>query len=143
MTEPSVQALTDLRVLDLSDRLSGAFCARMFGDHGADVVMIEDEEGQTLRHEQPFLHETPGLERSLLHAYANYNKRSVVLRTDDPRRAQLAARADVIIVTDIAAEERARHESTDAIVAACTAYGLTGPKTGMPGNDLTAYALSS
>lgn len=143
MSEPPVQALSGLRVLDLSDRLSGAFCARMFGDHGADVVMIEGEAGHSLRHERPFLHGEPGLDRSLLHAYANYNKRSAALREADPRRAQLAARADVIIVTEIAAEARARDESTEAVIVACTPYGLSGPKAGLPGNDLTAFALSS
>ena len=38
-------AFGDLRVLDLSDRLSGAFCARLFGDFGAVVTLLEPPTG--------------------------------------------------------------------------------------------------
>ena len=34
-----------LRVLDLSDRQSGAFAARLFGDFGAEVILVERPEG--------------------------------------------------------------------------------------------------
>ncbi len=44
-----------LRVVDLSDRLSGAFAARLFADFGADVVLAEPPTGHPLRHEPPFL----------------------------------------------------------------------------------------
>ena len=63
-----------LRIVDLSDRLSGAFAARLFGDFGAEVILAEPVEGHPLRHEPPFLDNEPGLERGALHAYANWNK---------------------------------------------------------------------
>jgi len=71
-----------VRVVDLSDRLSGAFATRLFGDYGVDVVLAEPPTGHPLRHEPPFLDDELGLDRSVLHAYANWNKRSVV--RDDP-----------------------------------------------------------
>ena len=43
-----------VRVVDLSDRLSGAFAARLFGDFGAEVIMVEPPEGHPLRAEPPF-----------------------------------------------------------------------------------------
>ena len=38
-------ALEDLRVLDLSTRLSGAYAAKLLGDNGADVVLLEGAGG--------------------------------------------------------------------------------------------------
>ena len=58
----------DLRVVDLSNRLSGAFAARLFGDFGADVVLAESPGGHALRHEPPFPGSNPGVERSPMHA---------------------------------------------------------------------------
>ncbi|UUZ65200.1 CoA transferase [Polaromonas sp. P1-6] len=34
------KALTDLRVLDLTDA-TGQYCGKMFGDLGADVILVE------------------------------------------------------------------------------------------------------
>jgi len=42
-----------LRVVDLSDRLSGAFAARLLGDFGADVILAKAPEGHVLRLELP------------------------------------------------------------------------------------------
>ena len=49
----SVSAFEGLNVLDISDRLSGAFAARFFGDFGADVLLAEPPGGHCLRHEMP------------------------------------------------------------------------------------------
>ena len=43
------QPLSGLRVVDLSDRLSGAFAAFLFADFGADVVQAEAITAQGLR----------------------------------------------------------------------------------------------
>ena len=79
MTVPETAPFEGLRVVDLSDRVSGAFAARLFGDFGADVVLAEPAAGHALRHEPPFLDDRPGPERGALHAYLNWNKRSLVV----------------------------------------------------------------
>ena len=33
-------ALSDLRVLDLSNDIAGAFCSKLFADFGADVIKV-------------------------------------------------------------------------------------------------------
>ncbi|MGH3543692.1 MAG: CoA transferase, partial [Mycobacterium sp.] len=38
-----------LRVIDLSDRVSGAYCTKLFADAGADVVKVEPPTGDPLR----------------------------------------------------------------------------------------------
>lgn len=136
-------AFAGLRVVDTSDRLSGAYCARLFGDQGADVLLLEDAAGSPLRAEPPFLDDRPGVERSLLHAFANANKRSVVLPWADPRRASLLRKADVVVVSSRQdAEDVARHVGPRCVTIAVTPYGLTTSMSDAPGTDLTTSALT-
>lgn len=140
MTDP----YEGLRVVDLSDRLSGAFAARLFGDFGADVVLAEPPEGHPLRAEPPFLDDRPGPERAVLHAYINWNKGSVIVR-DASALAQLVTGADVLITTTDPLttppfDAALMHLRPDAVHLSVTAHGLTGPLAGRPGNTLTASA---
>lgn len=129
-----------LRVLDRSTRLAGAFCARLFGDWGAEVVLAEPPAGHPLRDEPPFLHDRPGPGRSLLHTDANAGKRVISLPPDDPAAAEPWLRwADLIITTEVGPPLNAGDQT---IHISITPYGRTGPLAGDPGNDLTAYALS-
>ena len=126
-------AFDGLRVLDLSTRLSGAWAARLFADFGADVTLIEPAEGHALRHEPPFLSDEPGLERSMLHAYVNWNKRSTVAQDN---LDQALANADVVITTDHGPAE----VPPGAVHLSITPHGLTGPLADVPGNNLTTCA---
>ncbi len=129
-------AFEGVRVVDLSDRLSGAWAARLFGDFGADVVLVEPPEGHALRREPPFLDDEPGAERSLLHAYANWNKRSLVAKSE----AEIAALcADAHVVVANGTPPAFPHE--DGVVRLClTPHGLEGPLADAPGNNLTSCA---
>ena len=133
----------DLRMLDLSDRLSGAFAARLFGDFGADVLLAEPPEGHALRHEPPFLDDTPGLERGVVHAYANWNKRSTVV-TDAEALGDLVAGADIVVTTaprhGAAVEGALGRLPADSVQLSITPHGRTGPLADRPGNNLTASA---
>ncbi len=138
------QALTGIRVIDLSDRLSGAYAARMFGDHGADVILAEPAAGHALRHEAPFAGDESGPKQSLLHSYANWNKRSIVVN-DAAELADLVSSADIVVTTALppwskdlkAALDALR---SDAIHLSITPHGLTGPLASVPGNNLTSCA---
>jgi crotonobetainyl-CoA:carnitine CoA-transferase CaiB-like acyl-CoA transferase len=133
-----------LRVVDLSDRLSGAFAARLFGDYGAHVTLAEPPSGHPLRHEPPFLDDRPGLDRSVLHAYANWNKHSRVVDSAEGF-AELIAGADVIITTaavlaDAPYAGALADRRADSVQLSITAHGLDGPIASLPGNNLTASA---
>ena len=127
------QAFDDLRVVDLSTRLSGAWAARLFADFGAEVTMVEPPEGHPLRHEPPFLDGEPGVERSLLHGYANWNKRSVVAEGDVEG---FLRDADVVVTTGLATPEI----PPGAVHLSITPHGLAGPLAEVPGNNLTNCA---
>ncbi len=49
MPDEPETTLADLQVLDLSDRIAGAYCARLFAGYGADVILIEPPAGNPLR----------------------------------------------------------------------------------------------
>ena len=136
-------AYEGLVVVDLSRRMSGAFAARLFADHGADVIMLEPPEGHPLRHEAPFLNDVPGPERSALHAYVNWNKRSVVIerairrcKPGSPSQTSSSPRTDrrscrVWPLDDM---------RPDAVHLSVTPHGLEGPLADAPGSNLTLNA---
>jgi benzylsuccinate CoA-transferase BbsE subunit len=78
--------LSDLRVLEISapeTMQAGNVLAAL----GADVVVVEPLDGSAGRRMEPFLDETPGLERSLTWHALNRNKRGITLdlRSADSR----------------------------------------------------------
>lgn len=95
MTEPSYP-LEGLKVLDLSQALSGPFAGRMLGDLGADVVKVEWPRGDATN--------LYGLRRngiSGLFFQVNASKRGIAVNRDVPQGRdllrELAGRADVVI----------------------------------------------
>ena len=126
--------LAGLRVLDVGDRPSTAWCSRLLADYGAEVLVVEGDEGHTLRQHPPFAEDGS----SVAARYFLANKGSA--RASDQER--LLAEADVIVTDDIDAA-RLHQRFPNAIVCAITPHGLTGQHRHRPGNDLTAYASSS
>ena len=128
-----------IRVVDLSTRFSGAFAARLFGDFGADVILAEPPIGHPCRSEPPFASTSDRADGSVIHAFVNCNKRSVVVSTDHERN-ELVGTADVVITTTFDNGYLASIDSVlrdDAIHLCVTAYGLHGPLHGRQGNNLT------
>ncbi len=138
------KSLKGLRVIDLSNRLSGAYAARMLGDFGADVILAEPASGHALRHEAPFLDDVAGTENSLFHTYANWNKRSIVVEGAQ-ELAELVSAANVVVTTSAPPWEEGLASAldglpSDAIHLSITPHGLTGPLASVPGNNLTSCA---
>lgn len=132
-----------LRVVDLSTRLSGAFAARLFGDFGADVLLAEPPQGHPLRHEPPFLDDKPGPDRSVIHAYFNWNKHSIVVDSETDL-ANATRGADVVVTTttvpDPALAAMLSGLPADTVHLSVTPHGLDDPLSAVPGNNLTMGA---
>jgi crotonobetainyl-CoA:carnitine CoA-transferase CaiB-like acyl-CoA transferase len=97
-TEP----LRDIRVVEVSDGCSAAFCGRLFARLGADVVLVEKPQtGSALRAEPPFLEDRPGVERGGLFMFTASGKRSLTLDPSSREGAaiftRLVNRADILI----------------------------------------------
>jgi crotonobetainyl-CoA:carnitine CoA-transferase CaiB-like acyl-CoA transferase len=118
-----------LRVLDVGDRPSTAWCGRLLADLGAEVIGAEPAEGHPLRRDPPAA------------AYFLANRR----RADLSSALALAAAADVILTSESAPETGVaalRALSGTALITCLTAYGRGSTLAGHRGNDLTAYATS-
>lgn len=134
----AVPAYEGLVVADLSGTLSGAFAARLFADHGAHVTMLEPPEGHPLRREAPFFEDRPGPDRSVLHAYANWNKHARVVQ-DPAEAADHLATADLIVTTD--PPDQLNRWPLDAIRPeavhlSLTPHGLNGPLANVHAGNL-------
>ena len=98
----SDSALQGIRAIELGQGVSAPFCAKLFGDYGADVVKVETPgSGDVTRHWGPFPGDEPDPEKSGLFFFLNTNKRGVALDPGSPdgRDAllELLAGADVFI----------------------------------------------
>ncbi len=73
-------ALSGLKVVELSERVAGPFCTKVMADLGAEVVKIEKPGiGDVARSRGPFPGDEPHPDRSALFLYLNTNKLGVTL----------------------------------------------------------------
>ena len=139
-----IDSLANIRVVDLSNRFSGAFASRLFGDFGAEVLLVESPEGHPLRHEPPFLNGCVGDEQSFVHAFANWNKKSVIVDEQDDRNALIRS-ADVVVTTTCnrkTIEQTRELAPSHSVLLSITPHGIDDPLTDIPGNNLTISARS-
>lgn len=74
------QALSGIRVLDLTHYIAGPYCTKLLADYGADVIKIEKPgEGDGARRIGPFFRDEPHPEKSGLFLYLNTSKRGITL----------------------------------------------------------------
>ncbi len=145
-----MQVLDGMRVIELTEALAGPYCAMMLGDFGADVIKVERREtgDQSRRWGPPFV----GTESAYFLA-ANRNKRSLSLDYDRPLGAEilhrLLATADVFLINQRnvnSLERRGLDAQTICalyprlIYCAISAYGHSGPRSGLSGYDIIAQA---
>ncbi|MDO8670095.1 MAG: CoA transferase [Dehalococcoidia bacterium] len=78
-------ALSDLKVLEYAEHISGPYCTKLMADLGAEVIKIEPPiAGDRARRLGPFPGDIPHPERSGLYLYLNTNKLGITL---DPGQA--------------------------------------------------------
>ena len=145
--------LDGLRVLDLTQVLSGPYTTMLLADMGADVIKVEPLTGDVARLWGPFPNGAAGSdEYGGYFASINRNKRSVALDLKDPVDQQvlwdLIAKADVLVenfrsgVMDrfgFSYEEI--HERHPSLVYACI-RGFGDPRTGKsPYDDWPAFDI--
>ena len=90
------RGLSDIRVLDFSTGIAGAYTTKLFADAGADVVKVEPPGGDPLRRwsaSGAALGDADGP----LFRFLNASKRSVVATADDDAVRVLAEGADLVV----------------------------------------------
>lgn len=149
------RALSDLTVVDVSERVAGAFCTRLLADFGATVIKVEPPAGDPLRRRGPFPDDRPDPNASGLFLHLNTNKQSVTLDLDSHAGRvlfkRLLANADLLVESYQPGHMATRGLGYDdlagdfpeLIYESLTPYGHTGPYRDYKGDSLAAQALCS
>lgn len=146
--------LSDVSVLELTNAPSGAFCAKLLADQGADTIKVEPPGwGDQARHEPPFIGGEPHLDRSSAFLAFNTNKRGVTLdfvqAAGRDLLSQMVKRADVVIesyppgyLDNLGLGYGTLKEiNPRMILLSITYFGQDGPYAGYRGDDLVAQAM--
>ena len=149
---PETTPLSDLRVLDLSDGVAGAFCTRLFAGYGAEVVTVEPPAGHSLRRHGPFAGDLPHRETGALWLYLGAGKRSATLdittRTGQRLFRRMVEDANIIVESfapgrmgELGLAYEALTEIKRRIVlVSITPFGQTGLRAGWKATNLTSFA---
>jgi formyl-CoA transferase len=152
-----MNALSHLRVLDLTRVLAGPWCTQLLADLGADVIKVErpGTGDDTRAWGPPYLKDAAGADTSEAAYYlsANRGKRSVTVDLAHPEGQRLvrllAERADVL-VENYKVGQLARYGlDFDALTAlnprlvycSITGFGQSGPHADRPGYDFIIQGM--
>lgn len=141
--------LAGYRVIELGSTVAGPFCGRLLADFGADVIKVEQSEGDAVR---SMGNVKSG--RSLYGASIFRNKRivSIDLREEKGRALvrQMCARADIVIENFTPGRLEAWGLGYEALAAVNPAlvlvrisgFGQNGPQSQRPGYGVVCEAFS-
>jgi crotonobetainyl-CoA:carnitine CoA-transferase CaiB-like acyl-CoA transferase len=144
------EALSGLKVLDLSRLLPGPFCSMLLADLGADVIKVEvPKVGDYIRWWPPLLGGNSGF-----HVVLNRNKRSLTLNLKSLEGKKIFER--LVEKTDVVLEsfrpgvmdklglgyEVLKDINPRLVYCAITGYGKDGPRSKKAGHDINYLALN-
>jgi crotonobetainyl-CoA:carnitine CoA-transferase CaiB-like acyl-CoA transferase len=138
-----------LRVLDFSTTIAGPHCARMLADMGAEVIKVEQAEGETMRSRPPLRNGC-----STTFGQLNVGKKSLVLDLKSPDAIEIIRR--LVVGADILVENfrpgvmrrlKLDYGSLHAlnpklIYCSISGYGQTGPSAELPAYAPVIHAAS-
>lgn len=149
------QALSNVKVLDLSQGIAGPYCAKLLANFGAEVVKIEKPgEGDEARKMGPFPNDEPHPEKSGTFLYLNTSKKSITLNLKSETGARIFK--DLVKKVDIVVEnfepgkmaelglsyEVLKEINPHLIMTSISNFGQTGPYRDYKATNLTTFGLS-
>ncbi len=153
MSKENAGALTGYRILDLTDS-KGAYCTKLLADLGADIIKIENPEGDPGRSMPPFLNDESHPEKSLHFLHRNTSKKGITLalETEEGRGLfkKLVSTADVLVDNyppDYMGSLGLGYETLKGInpgliMTSITEFGHSGPYKDRRGSNLVDFAMS-
>ncbi|MBI4641538.1 MAG: CoA transferase [Candidatus Tectomicrobia bacterium] len=149
------QALSDLKVLDLTHLIAGPYCTKLFADFGADVIKVEKSGGgDDARRLGPFPHDIPDQEASGLFLYLNHNKRGITLNLEGEQGREIFL--DLVRWADVLVEsfqpgtmaklgldyETLSSISQKLVMTSISNFGQHGPYRYFKAADIIHYGLT-
>ncbi|MBE0479825.1 MAG: CoA transferase [Dehalococcoidia bacterium] len=148
------QALSGIRVLDLTWHIAGPYCTKLLADYGADVVKIERPGGgDPARKMGPFLNDEPHPEKSGLFLHLNTNKKGVTLnlkpQTGKKIFQELVKDSDIVVenfsprvMPGLGLDYQALKEiNPDLVMVSISNFGQTGPYRDFKAAEIVEYAM--
>ncbi|MGH7814203.1 MAG: CaiB/BaiF CoA transferase family protein [Candidatus Binataceae bacterium] len=145
-------ALSSLKIVELGEMVSAAYCAKLFADLGAETIKIERPgTGDRARTRGPFPGHTPHPEKSGLFLYLNTNKKGVTLDIAKPEGFEiferLIADADILIHNLVPSEmdriglsyDRVRRKNARLVMTSIAPFGLSGPNRDYRAEELNLW----
>jgi len=149
------RALSDLKVIEYTDFISGPFCGKLMADLGAEVIKVEPLTGDRARRSGPFLGDIPHPERSGLFLYLNTNKLGITLNLKSASGVkvfkELIQQADILIENNppsVMKElglgyETLRHVNPQLVMTSITPFGQSGPYRDYRATNLVTMHMGS
>jgi CoA:oxalate CoA-transferase len=148
------QALSDVKVLDLTWHIAGPYCTKLLADYGADVVKVEKPgEGDPARRMGPFHQDDPHPDKSGLFLHLNTNKRGITLnlKTSTGRKIlkELVRDVDILIesfrphaMPALGLDYETLEEINPKLVmVSISSFGQTGPYRDFKASEIVEYAM--
>jgi len=148
------QALSDVRIIDLTWYISGPYCAKLLADYGAEVIKVEKAgEGDPARRMGPFFKDDPHPEKSGLFLYLNTNKKGITLnlKTEWGKKVikELTKDADILVESfspgvmeklglDYETLEKINPE---LVMVSISNFGQTGPYRDFKASEIVIYGM--
>src|SRR5690349_22744541 len=145
-------ALAGLRVLDLTGRMGG-YCGLLLANLGAEVILIESPEGDSMRREGPFRDDEPDPEKSLSFAAYHTNKNGIVLDLETgngQETLQMLARGADVLLEDKPGRfldrqhlgfSALRELNPKLILTSISGFGQSGPYRDFKAPSIVAFAM--
>ncbi|MCB9726111.1 MAG: CoA transferase [Spirochaetaceae bacterium] len=137
-----MHGLRDLRVVDFSNRIAGAYATKLLADAWAEVIKVEPPGGDPMRRWSASGQDL-GERDGALFQFLNTSKQSVVGRPEDEAILRLVESADLVVET-FAPGEIDRLDLCERfpglVVLSISPYGRGGPDSNVPSSDLTIQA---
>jgi len=148
------QALSDVKVLDLTHHIAGPYCTKLMAIQGADIIKIEKPgEGDPTRRSGPFPNDEPHPEKSGLFLYLNTNKKSITLNLKSELGMKLFT--ELVRGVDILVEnfrpgvmarlgldyETLKKINPRLVMTSISNFGQTGPYRDFKATNLTSFAM--
>lgn len=142
--------LNGIKILDLTQGLSGPYCTMILGDMGAEVIKIEKiNNGDDSRAIGPFINEESGYFMSV-----NRNKKSLAIDLGKKKGKKILK--DLVMVSDVLVEnykpstmeklgldyESIKTDNPNIIYCSISGYGQDGPLRDRPAYDAVIQAMA-
>jgi crotonobetainyl-CoA:carnitine CoA-transferase CaiB-like acyl-CoA transferase len=143
-----MQILSGIKVIDVTQFISGSRCTQLLADMGAEVVKVEPPQGDTLRINFQLM---PGAERC--YSVFNRNKYGLAVNWQEPQGQEimrkLAAQADIFVHNLIPGSlersglgyEDIKKLKSDIIYTHISGFGATGVQPERAAFDIIAQAV--